>query len=566
MKKVILRLVYTLFVAAVTMGIFLGYKDMKRKAYKKQLLPNLNWAKKVHPNDVVEQKRFVVTVPSYRNELYYEKNLRSIFEQKYDNYRVIYVDDASPDNTYEKVKEYVTEHNQWDRFTLLKNDVNRGAMFNHVQMSQYYDNDEIVVMLDGDDFFASDKVLQELNRYYANPNVWATYGQYITYPQYEVGLCKPMTFSSLKKGNIRDLPWVTSALRTFYGGLFRRIHMEDFLYEGYFLPMACDLAYMFPVVEMGREHVYFTADIGYIYNRETGINDDTKSRSKQVFFEQYVRTQPRYEGLQEHPAQPFDASKRQFVGLDVVIFSLNKPMELYATLQSLKAKVSEIGETFILYEFSGSDSLAAYEKLMVEFPFAHFVGQHEVEGNFGFKEYLGKIMREPSADHVLFLADGSVVTPSVSLAQCIEDLCFTGCSCYFFQLEQASQIQKRHVLPLPTIRKGLAGVALSPGLRMEVERCDDAFGAIYRKELVSEWLENVSFLFARDFQKKWSCHDPNKSIMALCQNNEIVVSVYDQFGCDKEYFASTALKNFLNGKKYQDCFSDKKPAMIAGAR
>ena len=50
---------------------------------------------------VKEHKPFVVIVPSYNNSEWVERNLRSIFEQKYDNFRVIYIDDASTDGTWD---------------------------------------------------------------------------------------------------------------------------------------------------------------------------------------------------------------------------------------------------------------------------------------------------------------------------------------------------------------------------------------------------------------------------------------------------------------------------------
>jgi glycosyltransferase involved in cell wall biosynthesis len=316
--RLFFRIGFVVFVSLLSIGIFAGGRRLAKKVHDKQWLGHLNWARLIEPR---EEKSFVITIPSYRNAKYYEQNLHSVFSQNYENYRVIYVDDASPDETYEKVKNYVTEKGQWHRFTLLKNEINRGSMFNHVLMSQYYRDDEIVVALDGDDFLASDQVLKDLNRVYANPQVWATYGQHISYPDYTVSRCLPKKFSTLKKGAVRELPWFTSALRTFYGGLFHRINVRDFLYEGSFLPMASDLAYICPIVEMAREHVYCTAGIWYIYNLGTGINDSKKSRSKQVFFEEYIRNQPRYEKLGEHPGIPYQSNAKDII--DAVLNSID---------------------------------------------------------------------------------------------------------------------------------------------------------------------------------------------------------------------------------------------------
>lgn len=53
-----------------------------------------------------KQLPFCVVVPSYNNVAsnLYKRNIDSIFMQVYDNYHVVYIDDASPDKTGQKVK------------------------------------------------------------------------------------------------------------------------------------------------------------------------------------------------------------------------------------------------------------------------------------------------------------------------------------------------------------------------------------------------------------------------------------------------------------------------------
>ncbi len=509
MKKFLFLAVYTLSLFVLVGGSFTVHKAMKKHKSK-----DLNWGRKSGTRGTKVEKPFVITVPSYRNAEYYEKNLRSIFEQKYSNYRVIYVDDASPDQTYEKVKEYVTEEDQWHRFTLLKNEKNRGAMYNHVQMSQYYRNDEIVVMLDGDDFFASDHVLQELNHYYANPDVWVTYGQYITYPDYKIGLCKPMRFSDLKKGNIRDLPWVTSALRTFYGGLFRRINVEDFLYEGSFLPMSCDLAYMFPIVEMAREHVYFTQDVSYIYNRETGLNDDIRSRSKQVFFEGLIRAKSRYAPLAEHPATENLETKGS--SLDVVIVSSDRPYELSSTLTSLENNREGIQNIYVFYHPSHVKEKLLYDQLAEEFKGVSFISQN---GQDGFRESFLDVLNELTTKEVLLLSEGTRLDGGISLKKCVEDLQRSHLFGYCLHLEKEKALDHQHVLPMHELGKGIYGVPFSASHQFAFEKTSGPYAMIYPKHVVKEWVDSMKHLTLVDFQKKWPFHHQGESRMVLCQEH-----------------------------------------------
>src|ERR1700723_2053814 len=59
---------------------------------------------------VTEEKQFAAVVYSYKNAKVSERVLKSIFEQEYDHFRVIFFDDASQDGTFEKVQSFVLEN------------------------------------------------------------------------------------------------------------------------------------------------------------------------------------------------------------------------------------------------------------------------------------------------------------------------------------------------------------------------------------------------------------------------------------------------------------------------
>jgi hypothetical protein len=96
---------------------------------------------------------------------------------------------------------------------------------------------EIVVIVDGDDWLAYDGVFSFLNTLYADPDVWLTYGQYKKYPTGELGICKDFPAFVIATHAFRRYTWVSSYLRTFYAWLFKRIRIEDLMYQGVFFPM-----------------------------------------------------------------------------------------------------------------------------------------------------------------------------------------------------------------------------------------------------------------------------------------------------------------------------------------
>lgn len=219
------------------------------------------------------EKEIVVVIPSYNNKDWFKKNLDSVFQQSHDNFRVIYIDDASPDGTGDLVKKYIKEKKQKNRVTLIQNKKRLGALANTFQAAWLCQPHEIIAILDGDDWFYNENVLQKLNSLYSNPQVWVTYGQFVYYPCGTPGWAAQVPQDVIQNNGFREYPWVTTALRTFYAGLFQKIKKEDLLYNGDFFQMAGDLAYMWPIVEMAGIHSRFIPDVLYVYNVVTPIND-----------------------------------------------------------------------------------------------------------------------------------------------------------------------------------------------------------------------------------------------------------------------------------------------------
>lgn len=285
-------------------AIYWKYPSLKQKVVKKRLSSQLNTLKTT--GAPLEDLPFVIVVPSFNNEKFCEKNLESIFSQEYSNYRVIYIEDASTDRTREIVSQYIEKKMVRDKCKLIQNEKNLGALENIYNAVHMCRNDEIVLICDGDDWLASSHVLRHLNEAYNNRKVWMTYGQYIEYPAYQrgdkVGICKPVDLYTLKKGTLRHKDWVTSHLRTFYAGLFKKIKKSDLQFEGKFFPTTADLAMMFPMLEMARSHAYFVNEILYVYNYTNPLNDNVIRREKQQFYEKYIRSLPVYQKLESHPS------------------------------------------------------------------------------------------------------------------------------------------------------------------------------------------------------------------------------------------------------------------------
>lgn len=239
-------------------------------------------------------KKFVIVIPSYKNEAWCIQNIASALNQNYGKFRVLFTDDCSPDGTFEKVKEYVNNSPNSNRCTLKRNNQRIGALANLYNMIHSCDDEEIILTLDGDDWFPHENVLTRLNQVYQQ-DVWITYGQYQNYPNKEIGVAAPYPQHIVNSGAFRHHNWGASHLRTFYAWLFKKIKKEDLMQNGQFFSMTWDFAIMFPMLEMARNNSRYLSDILYTYNLENPINDHKVNGGLQQSLDRYIRNLPMYQ-------------------------------------------------------------------------------------------------------------------------------------------------------------------------------------------------------------------------------------------------------------------------------
>jgi glycosyltransferase involved in cell wall biosynthesis len=271
-----------------------------------------------------KEKPIIVVIPSYNNKDWYERNLESIIKQNYTNFKVIYIDDASIDGTGQFVEDYLQTHaidyeilknevspsqnieEAWQNthyfssqsthesfFLLVRNIFRLGAIENLYHAYNTCDDESIIVTVDGDDWLAHPDVFSELNDFYSKNKVWYTHGMMSEYPSNSSWRSSPISPVVIKNRTFRQ-SYCPSHLRTFYSWLFKRIKLEDFLFEGKFLSMTCDKAIMFPIAEMAGDRHAFISKISYIYNTSNQINDMKVDGELQLLLDGYIRGKKPY--------------------------------------------------------------------------------------------------------------------------------------------------------------------------------------------------------------------------------------------------------------------------------
>lgn len=249
-------------------------------------------------DDTIPEKPIVVVIPSYNNIKWYKGNLDSVFMQNYSNYRVIYVNDCSSDGTGQAVDNYINDNNLQDRVQVFHNLERCGALANLYGAIHSCQDEEIVAALDGDDEFYHPNVLKQLNEVYSSGEVWFTHGTLVEYPMGNVTWCEPIKPEAIANRTYRKYK-CPSHLRTFYVWLFKKIRLQDFLIRGEFLPMAWDMAIMFPLAEMAEERHAFIKEPNYLYNMANAINDNKVDPDLQNYLDRVIRNRPAYPRLEK---------------------------------------------------------------------------------------------------------------------------------------------------------------------------------------------------------------------------------------------------------------------------
>lgn len=244
-----------------------------------------------------QEPSIVLVIPSYNNIEWYQKNLDSLTMQSNDHWTAIYIDDCSTDGTSTAVKEYIHDKNLAHKIQYVRNEQRRGALYGIYNAVHSCANNAIVVTLDGDDWFAHEHVLERIYQEYAHKNVWLTYGMYQVYPDNTIGAGRSIPKEITAKNTHREHAWYATHLRTFYAWLFKKIAVQDLLYQGSFLPVTWDMAFMFPMLEMAGKHARHIPEILYIYNQANVINDYKVRLPLVLQMDKFIRGKKKYEPL-----------------------------------------------------------------------------------------------------------------------------------------------------------------------------------------------------------------------------------------------------------------------------
>jgi len=235
-----------------------------------------------------KRNNFKIVVTTYNPGKYLDICLKSISKQNYKKYQVCVVDDAST-NSKEYIKSVIHKHCKKKNWSCLFKTLNEGPLksrIDAINLLNCKDND-VIVLIDGDDMLANANVLNILNNYYQN-NIYATFGNFRQRIGNNIRVQKmincSLDFNNIAKNNSFRDSWHYSHLKTFKYKLFKAIDQEkSFKNNGEYFRSATDLAIMWPILELAGnkikcvdEHLY-----NYTLDHTESFHNDLDKRAKQ---------------------------------------------------------------------------------------------------------------------------------------------------------------------------------------------------------------------------------------------------------------------------------------------
>lgn len=129
---------------------------------------------------------------------------------------------------------------------------------------------------------------------------------------------------------------------------------------------------------------------------------------------------------------------------DLIIFSFNRPLQLYALLESLQMHATDINSTTIIYRTSNQRYEQAFNQVALQFPKAQFLHQDTIDD---FKTLTIQAIEGSTSDYVIFAVDDNIVKDTFSLNECVTWLEKT--AAYGFYLKLGTHLNYCYTENLP---------------------------------------------------------------------------------------------------------------------
>ncbi len=212
---------------------------------------------------------------------------------------------------------------------------------------------------------------------------------------------------------------------------------------------------------------------------------------------------------------------------DMVIFSYDRPMQLYALLESIQLYMIGLGTVEIIFRASDDRYTQAYEQVQQDFPTAVFTRQGE-KPREDFKPLTLTASFESPNEYIIYAVDDIIVKDFIDLGVCIDMLEKT--QAWGFYLRLGANLTEcyscRAQQPVP----------------VHVMVCDDVLMwkfsqgswdwryphtvdmTLYRKSDIEKDVRELNYTAPNSFEAGWACRRPARET-GLCYEQSKIVNL-----------------------------------------
>ncbi|MBV9305072.1 MAG: glycosyltransferase family 2 protein [Acidobacteriaceae bacterium] len=233
------------------------------------------------------------------SEDYVDRCLDSVRSQSFVNWQAYVTVDPCGDRT---LQEALRSRKGDHRIHIHQNSKRQYSMLNLVQAvgRSSAQREDVFVVLDGDDWFATPDALRIIHDTYKQFNCWMTYGSWVSDQPNMQGM-----WPAYPEGTIhfRHCEWLGTAVRTWKRWLWDLIDDRDFRdAKGKYFRVTEDQAAMLPMLEMsGTGKARHIPETLMVYNRSSPHACCYTCRDEMLANAEYLRALPPYSQLVEKP-------------------------------------------------------------------------------------------------------------------------------------------------------------------------------------------------------------------------------------------------------------------------
>ena len=152
-----------------------------------------------------------IIIPTYNSIRFIKKTIKSILDQTYNNFEIIFVDDCSVDGTYEYLKKIQKKLKK--KIKIIKTKKNSGTASVTRNIGIKNSKGELLCVMDSDDIWEKNKLELQLNSYSSKSTIYSTAARYFNSKNSRSGFLinfirKKIQKFIIKKINNKGFQWL----------------------------------------------------------------------------------------------------------------------------------------------------------------------------------------------------------------------------------------------------------------------------------------------------------------------------------------------------------------------